>query len=219
MSNNQSNPFKNDIYDDFMAKTNVDRLQKILARYELFRKVLTVPGDIVECGVYKGSGLYTFAKLQKLFRPNSEQRIVGFDFFNTERPQEAKYQEDLELIHWHDNSCSSIEEIKKNCTRMGVSRLELVAGDIVKTTRQYVEDNLGFRISLLYIDVDNYEGTLAILENFYDLVTSGGIISFDEYALRTYGESNAVDEFMKGRPEKLQCLPWANTPSGFIIKQ
>lgn len=70
-----------DIYDAFLAQTSIDRLQKILARYELLKLVRDVPGDMVECGVFKGSGLYTIAKLQKLFSPYNERRIVGFDFF------------------------------------------------------------------------------------------------------------------------------------------
>ena len=42
------------VYDEFLRNTDVNRLQKILARYELFRMVMDRPGDIVECGVFKG---------------------------------------------------------------------------------------------------------------------------------------------------------------------
>ena len=81
MENYQPSKESLSIYDDFLASATPDRLQKILARYELFKMALLVTGDIVECGVFKGSGLYTLAKLQKLFAPNNEKKIVGFDFF------------------------------------------------------------------------------------------------------------------------------------------
>ena len=50
-------------YDKFLAISESDRMQKILAKYELFKIVLDIPGDIVECGVHTGSGIYLYAKL------------------------------------------------------------------------------------------------------------------------------------------------------------
>ena len=43
-----------DSYNDLMMSADVERLRKVLAREELFRMTLDVPGDIVECGVFKG---------------------------------------------------------------------------------------------------------------------------------------------------------------------
>ena len=62
-------------------------------------------------------------------------------------------------------------------------------------------------------------GALACLENLYPLVSTGGLVVFDEYALRSYGESNAVDEFFKGQKVRLRSLPWANTPSAYVVKE
>lgn len=207
------------IYDQFLAGTNPDRLQKILARYELFRMVSNVPGDIVECGVFKGSGIYTWAKLLQLFKPNSEIRLVGFDFFETDRSMQFEHQQDKDCLDEHAENWSAQETLRKTCAQWGFNKLDLVAGNVVETTKKYVADNLGARISLLYIDVDNYEGALAILRNLYPLVCVGGIVVFDEYALRTYGESNAVDEYFKGQKIQLRSIPWANTPTAYIVKE
>ena len=46
----------------------------------------------------------------------------------------------------------------------------------LETIPKYKKDNPGFRISLLHLDLDTYQGTKIVLENFYDLVTPGGII-------------------------------------------
>ena len=88
-------------YDEFLARTTIDRLQKILARYELFKMVMAVPGNIVECGVFKGSGIYTWAKLQRLFKPNHEQKIVGFDFFETNRKVDLARLQDTQVLDEH----------------------------------------------------------------------------------------------------------------------
>lgn len=205
-------------YDVFMATTGPDRLQKILARHALFQMISDVPGDIVECGVFKGSGIYTWAKLMQLFRPNNESRIVGFDFFEAERSMNFQFQADKDCLDEHQINWSPQEVIRKNCSSWGFDKLDLIAGNVVDTTKKFVHDNLGFRIALLYIDVDNYEGALACLQNLYPVVSPGGLIVFDEYALRNYGESNAVDEFFRGKQLRLKSIPWANTPSAYLVK-
>jgi Macrocin-O-methyltransferase (TylF) len=207
------------IYDDFLAQTGPDRLQKIFARLELFKMVMDVPGDIVECGVFKGSGLYTWAKLMRLYRPHNEVRIVGFDFFDTNRDMQFKFQQDKDCLDEHVDRWTPQETIVKNCAQWGFDKVDLIAGNVVTTTEQFIKDNLGARISLLYIDVDNYEGALACLKNLYPIISPGGIVVLDEYALRTYGESNAVDEYFKGQNIRLRTIPWANTPSAYIVKE
>lgn len=207
------------LYDEFLARTAPDRLQKIFARYELFKMVLDVPGDIVECGVFKGSGLYTWVKLMRLFKPNNEYRVVGFDFFETAREMQLREQLDKDCLVEHSEGWTSRDVLTANCREWGFDRLKLVPGDVVKSTEAYAREHWGSRISLLYLDVDNYEGSLAILKNLYPMVSPGGVVAFDEYAIAGYGESDAVDEFLRGRNIKLRCFPWANTPSAYFVKE
>ena len=207
------------LYDEFLARTGVDRLQKILARYELFKMAMDVPGDIVECGVFKGSGIYTWAKLQRLFRPNSERKIVGFDFFETNREIDLGRREDKQVLEEHATNWASREEILRNLAAVGVHNVELIAGNVIETTKACARSRLGFRISLLYLDLDNYEGTLASLENLFPLVSPGGVVAFDEYAYQGYGESDAVDNYFRGLKLKLKSIPWANTPTAYLIKE
>ena len=104
------NPGRNlHLYEEFLGSTRPDRLQKIFARYELFKLVQDVPGDIVECGVFKGSGVYTWVKLLCLFKPNTEQRVVAFDFFETPRDVEFRYAIDKECLEAHAEGWTSQE--------------------------------------------------------------------------------------------------------------
>ena len=206
------------LYDNFLGKTGPDRLQKILARYELFRLTLEVPGDIAECGVFKGSGLFTWVKFMSLFKSNNEYRVIGFDFFETERVTDFKYQADRDCLDEHAEGWLTRDELTRTCAAWGFDRLSLQAGDVVETTRAFIEDNLGARLSLLYIDIDNYEGALACLRNLYPVVSPGGVVAFDEYALPGYGESDAVDEFLRENDERLRAISWANTPTAYFIK-
>jgi hypothetical protein len=207
------------LYDDFLRETGVDRLQKILARYELFKLANKVPGDIVECGIFKGSGIYTWVKLLQLFKPHSTTRVIGFDFFEADRSTATfKHSEDKACVDQHAVGWQSPDAIRSHCAAWGFDRLDLIAGDVTLTAKRFAERELGARIALLYVDVDNYEGTKAILENLYPLVVPGGLVVFDEYGLHGYGESSAVDEYFAGRPVELRSLTWAATPSAYVIK-
>src|SRR5207248_1985086 len=57
-------------------------LTRVLTHYEIFKRVLGVKGSIVECGVYRGSGLMTWANLSAVLEPTNLTRLVyGFDSF------------------------------------------------------------------------------------------------------------------------------------------
>ena len=66
-------------YNFLIESEDTGRLKKIFARYELFKKTLTVPGDIVECGVFKGTGHIFWLKLLKIFDEHSIKSVIGFD--------------------------------------------------------------------------------------------------------------------------------------------
>ena len=206
---------QNKIYNMFLKETNVDRLQKILSKYELFKKIINVPGDICECGVFKGSGIFTWIKLVKLFKPNNNFKVVGFDFFEKRVKTKSKNKLDKKVLKWHEAGTTTQKELIKKCKEWDFKNLKLYAGDVKKTTKKYAEESFGSRIALLYLDVDNYEGTLEILNNLYEKMAKGGIIVFDEYALQGHGESDAVDEFFKNKKIKLKSFSWANSPTAY----
>ena len=97
-------------------------------------------------------------------------------------------------------------------------RAELIKGDVIKTCKKYVKNNPGFRISLLHLDLDTYHGTKQTLENFWDLIVPGGVIVLDEYAKRGWGESDAVDEFIKDKNIIIQQIEFSSQPTAMIIK-
>ena len=71
-----------DSFNNFIFSDDINVFSKMVARFDLFKSVINIPGDIVECGVYKGSGILTWLKLKKIFCPNSLKKIIGFDMFD-----------------------------------------------------------------------------------------------------------------------------------------
>ena len=192
-------------YNDLIESNNFERLQKIFTRYDMFKKIVDIPGDIVECGVFKGTGQIFWLKLLRIFDEHSMKKVIGFDTFNYFPKSILKYEkkEAKKFIKESGYQGVSVKEINNKIKRIGLEeRSELIKGDIVKSSAKYVKNNKGFRISLLNLDLDTYEGTKAALENFYPLVSKNGIIIFDEYGKRGWGETDAVDEFFK---KKKKC--------------
>lgn len=212
-----SDQSEHDLYNEFIKKAPLDRLQKILARYEQMKMIQDVPGDIVECGVFKGTGFYTLAKLNHIMMPHTGRTIVGFDLFGA-APKKLKRRTDSNVLEWHEDMTAAMEEIQDNLAKFGIKNIELIKGDVTKTTAAYAKAHVGFRIAMLYLDVDNYEGTMAILKNFFPLVAPGGIVVFDEYGQREHGESAAVHDFFQGSKYKLCIPPRSATMAGYVVK-
>lgn len=210
-----------DAYNLLMLGPDTDRLRKVLARYELFRRTLDVPGDIVECGVFKGSGLMMWLKMLAIFAPGSMKRVVGFDMFTSFPAPEGYDAAQVEaFVNESQFDGVTTEEIEALVTAAGIDaeRCELVAGDIVQTAPAYVAERPGLRVSLLNLDLDLEEGTFAALEAFWPRVVPGGIVVLDEYGVHRWTESNAVDRFFAGKDARLQTLPWAKSPTAYVVK-
>ena len=210
-------------YDDFLLRGDLDRFAKLWTRYELFKMAADLPGDVVECGVFQGTGLLYWARMIQVFNALSRRKVIGFDTFEG-YPDAVKSEQDKKagrsFIRKTGYEPASPERIMETAAALGLEhRIELVKGDASATIRDYVRKNSGFRAALVNLDFDIYEPTLAALESLYDLVVPGGVIVFDEYAVHEWGgESRAVDEFFKGKQAVFRSFPWAFSPTAYMIK-
>ena len=209
-----------DAYNTLLLSNDTDRIKKLIARYEIFKKAILVPGDIVECGVFKGAGFMYWLKLLKLFANEEQRMVIGFDTFKSFADSLLEYEKESAKSFVSEAFFEGIEptEILKNAHSAKFSNSDLIAGDVLETIPKYKKDNPGFRICLLHLDLDTYLGTKIVLENFYDLVTPGGIILLDEYGKRGWGESDAVDEFFKDKNKAINSIKTSFQPTSFIIK-
>tara|TARA_B100000676_G_C18085189_1_gene854457 strand:- start:2727 stop:3407 length:681 start_codon:yes stop_codon:yes gene_type:complete len=210
-----------DQYNGLMLGPDIERIRKMLVRYDLFRQSLSVPGDIVECGVFKGVGAMYWAKLLAIYAPASRKRVVGFDTFSEFAVSTLDYERDAAEKFTSEASFSGIEpsEIVSLASAAGIEdRLELVVGDVTETALEYAQKQKGFRISLLHLDLDTYLGTKAVLEALFDRVTPGGIIVCDEYGTPEWGESDAIDEFLKDRDVTLKAVEFSAKPTAYFKK-
>ena len=85
---------KFDYENNFYLSSDVSRIGKVIAHYELYKMIKGLNGDIVECGVFKGISLIRFASFRKLF-DNRTKPIIGFDIFG--KFPKTKYLPDMEM--------------------------------------------------------------------------------------------------------------------------
>jgi hypothetical protein len=78
--------------NNFNLSSDINRLAKIIAHYELFKLTIDIPGAIVECGVFKGSSLNRFTTLRQLLCNPLSKKVIGFDSFG--KFPETDYKDD-----------------------------------------------------------------------------------------------------------------------------
>jgi hypothetical protein len=198
-------------------------LTNALIRYEIFKRVLSVQGSVVECGVFFGGGLMSFAQFSAILEPtNHQRRIIGFDTFAgfpRLAPADAKGESpNLKLGGLGVDAESEINEcvnlFDENRFVGHIPKVELVRGDASKTIPAYVKRNPHLVVSLLYLDFDIYAPTLAALRTFVPRMPKGAVIAFDELNLKDWpGETVAVmNELGLGRL-RIERFPFGSTIS------
>jgi len=212
-----------DAFNTFMFSNDRNVFNKLYYKFKLYDMTKHLVGDIVECGVFKGTGLMTWLKILQLNVANSIRKVIGFDLFNpgfVENLEDEIDRVTMEQVFTRTESGDfSQAGIHKKIVNAGFdeSRFELVPGDISITSSEYVKSRPGFRISLLYLDLDLDRPTYDTLVNLWDRVVPGGVVVFDEYAYHSWSESNAVDRFMKE-----ECLHLYKTdikaPTAYLFK-
>jgi hypothetical protein len=230
-NNNLRNTVSDDIYrsfNEFIFSSDTKILGKLLHRHNFFQKTMHLPGDIVEIGVFKGSGMATFSKFVDIFCPNSNKKIIGFDIFGKEEGQavldndtatdKAMMNVVYDRVAADDLSFSSVKA-RLDGMQMAERHI-LVKGDVEATLPAYLKENPGLRISLLYIDVDIERPTYAALHHLWDRLLPGGIVVFDEFEYHKFSESVGVERFLKerGMPFDLQSTQWV-APTAFMLKK
>lgn len=174
-----------------------------------------IPGDIVECGVWRGgssllAGLTLKAaasppvkrRLRDALKPRSAKRKVWlYDTFEgmtepTERDVEVGGRTARSYLEQYSDSggwCYSAEDdVRQNLLSGGLSPSDFVTvkGDVLQTLR----DHRPGRISVLRLDTDWYESTKFELEVLYPLLSPGGVLIVDDYG-HWNGARQAVDEY------------------------
>jgi len=216
-----------DKFNNFAKYVPRQTMTDFLARYEIFKKILTIHGSIVECGVLLGGGLMTYAQLSSIFEPvHHLRKIIGFDTFTgfseftkKDSVSECEFAHKGGLAtHAYDDIKRAIQLYDANRFLGHIPKVELVKGNAVNTIPKYLKKNPYTVISLLYLDMDIYAPTKVALKHFVPRMPKGAIIAFDELNTNMFaGETLALLETVGIRNLKIERFPFNSRISYAVL--
>lgn len=164
------------------------------------RQALALPGDFIECGVYRGG---TAMLLQKVLAGSNKQLLL-FDTFEG-MPNNAAAGDSFSPGEMSDTSAESV------LARLG-GKARVYKG-LIPGTFAAIPDA---RFAFAHVDVDIYQSIKDCCEFIYPRLSPGAFLVFDDYAFPSCaGGKRAVDEFFAGKPEVPLVLP---TGQALVVK-
>jgi|SRR5690242_3242605 len=181
--------------------TSIERIS-ILCHATRYVTERRIPGDIVECGVWRGGSMMA-AALSLLAEQDLSRTLYLFDtFMGMPPPSEIDRSWTGEtasaLLEKADRSdliwaCASVDEVRANLAATGYpgERVKLIEGRVENTLPRAAPE----QIAILRLDTDWYESTKHELIHLYPKLSIGGILIIDDYGAWE-GARKAVDEYI-----------------------
>jgi O-methyltransferase len=166
--------------------------------HDLFKRIIQddVPGDFVECGVWRGGASMYAKAVVEAYAPRS-RRVHLVDSFEGLPKSTTPTPVDNDL--W---SRMDYLKVGKDDIADGFKKLGLLNGGVLfhkgyfRYSAARLRDELHVDhkgIALLRMDGDMYESTMDILYNLYDLVPASGCVIVDDWTIPEC--RRAIEEF------------------------
>lgn len=195
----------------------------------MFGRISSVPGDVVECGLGEGNTFSMLAYLIGSENMETKRNLWGFDSFEgfPEPDSFVASPRNPKMGEWRFTE----ESVRSRLQESGIltafpELMTIITKGFFGTTLPEFPDR---PIAFLHIDADLYEGYRDALHHLFPRVVRGGVVLFDEYrefpnrpeydygrVEKWPGCTKAVDEYFKGRPERIQY--YLDTKKYYVIK-
>lgn len=200
---------------------------KMLAQYEMMRLTEGVLGDILECGVYFGSGLMNWALIAATVEPfNYQSKVIGFDTFagsvginDVDRRNPFFKRKDGDYAApVYDDLQEAIAIYDSDRPLNHIGKVALVRGNIVEQAPAYVEAHPELVVRILHTGMNLHEPTLAALKAFLPRMAKGGIVAIDGLNYAAGGCLVALQEALGGTLPKLKVFPTYPNFTYYIVE-
>jgi hypothetical protein len=171
-----------------------------------------IPGDFVECGVWRGGSMMTVALALRSLG-ETDRDLYLYDTFTGMPPPSGhdKRYDGTTASHLiavggpnaRILAYASLEDVQANLGVTGypAERIHYVQGRVEETIPATVSQ----RIAMLRLDTDWYESTLHELEQLYPRLEKNGVLIIDDYG-HWRGSQQATDEYLA----RLNPVPFLN---------
>lgn len=207
----------------FSSRQNI---AKLIAQLKIFELTRNITGDIIEGGVYFGSGLFGWANIAVSLEPyNYQCKIIGFDTFTgstgiTPKDQtlsNIKRREKEYNANNYNDILKTIEIFDLDRPLNHIKKIEVIKGDISKTIPLYIKKNKQLTVRILHLGMNLYKPTYNSLKNLIPRMSKGSIIAIDGLNHATPGCLDALRENLELSKIKLKTFDYYPNFSYFII--
>lgn len=158
-------------------------MQRLTSLQRCVETVLTedVPGDLVECGVWRGGASILMRAVLSAYGDEKRSVWLCDSFEGVPPPDTAHYEADKGINLHRAAGVLAVSEaqVRANFEHYGLldDRVRFVPGWFKDTLQDAPID----RISVLRLDGDLYESTIQALDALYPRLSSGGYCIIDDY--------------------------------------
>jgi O-methyltransferase len=179
------------------------------------RSAIAHPGDLVECGVFKGDMSWVVASvLGDKIADRSFYLYDSFGGFSPKLSSAADFPDNPGFLKMANDIYSDptiYDTVVKKFANM--PHVKIIRGFVPDTFKIALPE----RIAFLHVDLNSPAAEIAALEHLFDRVVSGGYIVFDDYGWKQFKKQrDAENRFMADRGHYIFELP---TGQGLVIKQ
>ena len=186
---------------------------------EMIERTRSLTGAVADCGVYKAGSTIGMALFMR--EHGIRKQIYAFDSFEGFARESVTKDLDMGRVNEKGGnkmgySDVSLEQVEAKIRGFRIDNITLLAGYFNQSFKALSPD---IRFSFVHLDVNLYESYREGLEFFYPRLDSSGIILLDEYNDPPWpGCNKAADEFLAGKPEKLQMASRDNYQKWYLVK-
>ena len=178
-------------------------LVKALVMDDLYRRIVNVPGALIEFGVWRGQNMVLLENLRAIHEPfNKGRNIVGFDTFDgyADGSYRAGPEYALHLM--------SLLDTHEGCNAFGhlMGHHRLIHGDVTETAPEFFKDFDGL-VALACFDMGPEEPTKAALQAIWPHLYPGSVLLLDELAGGTLKAFRGMQHTSDYRIEKCALYP------------
>ena len=207
---------------------NSKNLSRIIFFNEIYKKIVNIPGVIMEFGTRWGQNPALFASLRGMYEPfNRHRKIIIFDTFEgfpkiskQDGKSDLMKKGQLSLTKNYHEYLEEIMNIQENDNPINhIKKFEICKGDAPIQLKKFLKKNPQSIISLAYFDFDLYKPTKDCLSIIKKRLVKGSILGFDELNdPDSPGETTALMEVFDMNKIRLKKLPYVSRVAYFEIE-
>ena len=176
----------------------VTSIERMYALYKATQYIIEnrIPGDIVECGVWKGGSMMLCALTLQALKDTRKSIYLYDTYSGMAEPmsKDVNYKgetEDVEEINtWSSISLGTVKKVMFS-TEYPPQNLYFIQGKVEDTIPGIVPE----KISILRLDTDFYESTYHEMVHMFPRLSPNGVLIIDDYG-HWKGAREVVDKYI-----------------------